>query len=168
MVFKTIIKLLTVKSLAQRMINILILSSILGGLSLFIFIIIKMIRGENFTIIDLVVPPLRKVSTNEYAYGCPINGYKCQPTMIYIVRLQGQGAQDYMKYVKYKLIDKDNVVRYSGLYKKLEGLKVGSYVTFDNGQEFIISSLDTNNDQPEDCPAIRKDPADFERGALIE
>ena len=114
---------------------------ILGAI-IIVFLLSMIFRREGFTIIDLVVPPLEKISTDEYAWGCPINGYKCQPTMIYMVKLQGQSPQDYMKYVKYKLIDKDNVVRYSGLYNKLEGLKVGSYVIFDNGQEYIISSLD--------------------------
>ena len=134
--------------------------------SLLIAFMIMMVVRENFTIIDLIVPPLQKLSTDEYAYGCPINGYKCSPTMIYMVKLQGKAPQDYMRYVKYKMIDQYNVTRYSGLYKNLEGLSVGSYVTFDNGQDFVITSLDTMNDQPEDCPAIRKDPADMDRGAL--
>lgn len=121
---------------------------------------------EYFTVIDLVVPPLKQISCDEYAYGCPINGYRCTPTMIYICLLQGQTPQENMKYVKYKIIDKDNVVHYSGLYKNIEGLKIGSYVVMDNGQEFYITSLDTDNDQPADCPAIRKDPAEFDKGAL--
>ena len=132
-----------------------------------IVVVVKMIIGrERFQIIDLVVPPLEKISTEEYAYGCHINGYRCQPEMIFIIRLQGKGSQNYMRYVKYKLIDKDNVTRYSGLYDNLDGLKVGEYVTFDNGSDYIINSLDTDNDQPADCPAIRKDPAQFDRGAV--
>ena len=166
MIFKTIIKLLTVKSLTQRIINLILISLILGGSSMMLYMIIKMIMGEKFTIIDLVVPPLENLGCNEYAYGCPINGYRCTPTMIYKCLLQGKAPQDYMKYLKYKIIDKDNVVRYSGLYKNLDGLKLGSYVTFDNGQEYVITSLDPENDEPADCPAIRRNPADNDRGSL--
>ena len=161
-----LLKLLTAKKLTERIFNIVLLSIGLGGLVIFILFIINMVRREGYQIIDLVVPPLEKISTEEYGYGCHINGYRCQPEMIYIIRLEGQGAQHYMKYVKYKLIDKDNVTRYSGLYNNLSGLKVGEYVTFDNGSDYIINSLDPENDQPADCPAIRKDPAEFDRGAV--
>ena len=105
-----------------------------------VLLLSMMFRREGFTILDLVIPPLEKVSTEEYAYACPINGYKCQPQMIYMVKMQGQSPKEHMRYIKYKLIDRDNVVRYSGLYKTDEGLKVGSYLTFDNDRSGIFSS----------------------------
>ena len=100
---------------------------------------------ESFKLIELVTPPLDILETSEYAYGCQINGYKCDPHMIYKVVLQGKGLFQHMKYLKYKIIDTDNIVRYSGLFRGTEGLPVGSYVTFDNGKEMIITSLDVNS-----------------------
>ena len=161
-----LIKLLTVGSLLQRLIKLIVLLLTVGGSIILLIMLIRMIRGEGFTIIDLITPPLEHLGCEEYAYGCPINGYRCTPTMIYKCLLRGVAPQDYMKYVKYKIIDSQNVVRYSGLYKNIDGLKLGSYVTFDNGQEYVINSLDVENDQPQDCPAIRKDPAETDRGII--
>lgn len=152
MVLKTLMKLIAVKTIAGLAIRLIIA----GGIGYVVYSIFRMLRKEDYTIMELAVPPLDKLETNEYAYGCPINGYRCEPSMIYKIELQGKGIFKHLKYVKYKLVDSENIVRYSGLYKNLEGVKVGSYVTFDNGQEYIITSLDTVN-VPTDCPTVRRD-----------
>ena len=119
-----------------------------------ILCIIICMRKEGFQIIDLIVPPLEQVSCDEYAYGCRINGYRVDPVMIYKCSLQGKDNKEDKKYLKYKIIDSNNVVRYSGLYNDLEGVKKGEYITFENGQEYIISTLDIVS-QPQACATIR-------------
>ena len=114
-----------------------------------------MSRRESFKLIDLVTPPLEIIKSEEFGYCCPINGYKCEPSMIYKIYMQGKEVFKHMKYVKYKLIDSQNVVRYSGLYKDLDELQIGSYIIFDNGQEYIVTTLDVNS-VPSDCPTIRR------------
>ena len=99
-------------------------------------------RKENFEVIDLIVPPLEQISCIEHGYGCKINGVSIEPLMIYKCSLQGKDNKSDIKYLKYKIIDNDNVTRYSGLYKNLEGVGQGEYIIFDNGQEYIVSSLD--------------------------
>ena len=140
--FKLLIKLLTMKLL----INILLIMGA-GGL---MYKLVMLIRGGSFPITDLVVPPLEQVSCEEYAYGCKINGYRCEPSMVYKCEMQGGNK----KYIKYKIIDSDNLVNYTGLYNNL-GIKVGDYIIFSNGQEYIITSLDMVS-EPEDCPMVRK------------
>jgi len=112
-------------------------------------------RKEGFKLIELVTPPLEKIKTEEHGYGCRINGYRCEPIMIYKIELQGKGIFNYMKYLKYKMIDNENIVRYTGLYRGLEGVPVGSYLTFDNGQEYVITTLDTIS-PTKDCPTVRR------------
>lgn len=109
--------------------------------------------SEEFKSVQLIVPHLDFVGCEEYAYGCRINGVNIEPLQIYKCLLEGKSNKS-IQYIKYKIIDNDNVVRYSGLFKEIEGLQVGDYITFDNGQELIITSLDTNN-IPESCPTIR-------------
>ena len=114
----------------------------------------KLATREDFQVIDLVVPPLEQKSCEEYAYGCKVNAYKCEPFTIYQCVLQGIGEHSDVYYLKYKMIDEENVVHYTGLYNNLDGLRVGMYVIFDNGQEYVITSLDMES-QPEDCPTVR-------------
>ena len=116
--------------------------------------VICCMRREGFQVIDLIVPPLEQTSCDEYAYGCRINGYRIDPLMIYKCSLQGKDNKSDKKYLKYKIIDTDNVVRYTGLYNNLEGVKLGEYLTFENGQEYIVSSLDVVS-QPQPCKTIR-------------
>ena len=127
-----------------------------GGIVVIAAILCIMIcmRKEGFQIIDLIVPPLEQISCDEHGYGCRINGVNIEPMMIYKCLLQGKDNKSDTKYLKYKIIDKDNVVRYSGLYNKLEGVKKGEYITFDNGQEYIVSSLDTVS-VPQHCAPNR-------------
>ena len=121
---------------------------------LIILVIMSMCNREDFQVIDLIVPPLDEVSCVEYAYGCRINGYRVEPLMVYKCLLQGKDNKEDIKYLKYKIIDTDNVTRYSGLYNNLEGVKVGEYITFDNGQEYIVSTLDVVS-LPKACATIR-------------
>jgi len=119
-----------------------------------IICVILCMRKEGFQVIDLIVPPLEQISCDEHGYGCRINGISIEPLMIYKCSLQGKDNKSDTKYLKYKIIDKDNVTRYSGLYKNLEGVKQGEYITFDNGQEYIVSSLDTVS-APKQCAPNR-------------
>ena len=108
---------------------------------------------EEFKSVQLIVPHLDFVGCDEYAWGCRINGVNIEPLMIYKCLLESKDKN--IQYIKYKIIDIDNVTRYSGLFKEIEGLQVGDYITFDNGQELIITSLDVNN-MPDGCPTIRQ------------
>ena len=117
-------------------------------------VILCCMRKEGFQVIDLIVPPLEQTSCDEYGYGCRINGVNIEPLMIYKCSLQGKDNKSDIKYLKYKIIDKNNVTRYSGLYNSLEGVKQGEYITFENGQEYIVSSLDTVS-APKQCAPNR-------------
>ncbi len=119
-----------------------------------IICIVICLRREQFEVIDLIVPPLEQTSCVEYGYGCRINGVSIEPLMIYKCSLQGKGNNSYIKYLKYKIIDKDNLIHYTGLYNNLEGIKKGQYITFDNGQEYIVSTLDVLS-VPSQCAPYR-------------
>lgn len=129
------------------------------GISLVIIIIICVIKmamkkkkeEEEFKSVQLIVPHLDFVGCEEYSWGCRINGVNIEPLQIYKCLLESKDKK--IQYIKYKIIDIDNVTRYSGLFKEIEGLQVGDYITFDNGQELIITSL--ANNIPESCPTIR-------------
>jgi len=131
----------------QLMVGVLILCPLL-------MMIYKRIMGEGFQVIDLIVPPLEQVSCVEHAYGCRINGYRVEPMLVYKCLYQGKDNKEDIKYLKYKIVDSDNVTRYTGLYNNLEGVKVGEYITFDNGQEYVIGSLDIES-EPKACATIR-------------
>lgn len=149
-----------INKLTSKITDILMKNKVVIGISLIIICIIicmkmmKKKKEEEFKSVELIVPSLELVGCEEFCWGCKINGYNIEPLMIYKCLLQGKENKD-IQYIKYKIVDTDNVVRYSGLYKEIEGLQVGEYITFDNGQEFIITSLDVMN-IPEGCPTIRQ------------
>jgi hypothetical protein len=150
--FKIIKKIMDLLMKNKKIIGILLVIVII------IYIIMRMMKKESeeeFKSVELIVPPLQLSGCEEYAYGCKINGYNMEPLMIFKCLLEGRENKD-IQYIKYKIIDNDNVVRYSGLFKEIEGLQVGSYITFDNGQELIITSLDTNM-PPQGCPTVRQE-----------
>jgi hypothetical protein len=132
----------------------IVFGSILFLLSIIVYRIIAK-KIESFTIVNMLIPPLKQNSIIKYAYACPINGYRCKPRIVHKIELSGQGKFSNMKFQKYKIVDVENVVRYSGLYKSND-LPIGSYVVFDNGQEYIITSFDIEK-EPEDCPPNRRE-----------
>lgn len=122
-----------------------------------IILLFILIRGrmERFTINDMLIPPLEEVSDIVYGYGCPINGYKCKPTLISRIDFKGKGPFGQEKYARYKILDDEKIIRYSFLYDGDSKLGKGDYIIFDNGQEYVITSRDTEN-EPTDCPAHRQ------------
>jgi hypothetical protein len=152
-----------IKKIIKKIMDMLMKNKKMIGILLVIIVIIVMgmkimkmrkVTEEEFKSVELIVPPLELSGCEEYAWGCKINGYNIEPLQIYKCLLEGKSNKT-IQYIKYKIIDNDNVVRYSGLFKEIEGLQVGSYITFDNGQELIITSLDTNM-PPQGCPTVRQ------------
>ena len=133
--------------------NIVFVASLLF-VSFFVYKFFTMKKKEEFTIEDMLIPPLAQTGSAEYGYVCPVNGYRCKPRLVYKIDLEGQGDFAYQKYQKYKIVDEENIVRYSGLYQAA-ALPVGSYIIFDNGQEYLLTTLDTGIDPP-DCPPVRR------------
>lgn len=122
-----------------------------------IVIIINMIRKkkEKFTIDYLLIPPLEEKDEEHYGYACPINGYNCEPTKLYKVNYVGKYQFRDIELCRYKMVDKEGIERYSGLYGVNSKLRIGSYVIFNNGQEYVVTSTNPYK-IPSDCPTKRR------------
>ena len=145
----------SLKSISMPAISTVVLGSILLLLSFFVYRIIMKVKQESFTIVDMLIPPLKQESSIEYGYVCPVNGYRCKPKLVYKIVLSGNGKYADMRFQKYKIIDDENLVRYSGLYQS-DDLPIGSYIVFDNGQEYVLTSFDVTS-EPMDCPPVRRE-----------
>lgn len=155
-IVSSLLKLFAVRTISEFLIALLLCILILGLAYWLLYLLYRLIFGERFAnILDVIIPPLDEIAAMDYAYGCPLNGYQCTPTRIRKINLQGKGIYNNMYFSKYELTDKDDIIRYSGLYDGWTGVKAGSYVTFDNGQDWLIAT--TNIDElPSNCAAIKK------------